>query len=337
MFDRQMPRSIVVVVLVVACGGTADPDSRAAANVAPPTANSTPSNSGSAATPNARADSGSVPARNTHTDLATRARPLAATIELPPGAVLSDGDARGLDAVGLATDEPEIHVAIDGVTLDLSIGHGQLVDASEDTHDNASRFRQMSERSRPNAWSRAYAWGDGQCFVTGGSKAADVRCHTHELKISCAAAKQLVEACATLEPNGAPVVPPTNLATTFPNTASPQARTALGATAVAIVKDNRVAFEALIAPAGITIGKRRLSATKVHDALATRTVGDLTGLTCKHDCVWTDNTGGRHDGNHVEMTPDTVSYGIQHVVRLDRQRDGSWKIVAIAEVDLGRD
>jgi hypothetical protein len=173
--------------------------------------------------------------------------------------------------------------------------------------------------------------------VTGGSKAADVRCHTHELKIACDAAKQLVEVCATLEANGPPVVPPTNLATTFPNTTSPEARTALGAVAVAIVKDNRAAFEMLVAPAGITIGKRRLSPSKLHDALATKSVGQLTGLTCQHDCVWTDNTSGSHDGAHVEMTPDTVSYGIQHVVRLDHQRDGSWKIVAIADVDLGRD
>ncbi|HEV7557526.1 MAG TPA: hypothetical protein VGO00_18810, partial [Kofleriaceae bacterium] len=276
--------AISVVVMLAACGGSADPASGSvgATKATAPVVTSKP------VTPRA--------------DLATRARPLAATIETPAGTVLSDGDGRGVDPVGLTTDEPEIHVAVGGVTLDLSIGHGQLVDAAEDAHDNASRFHQMAERLSPHAWSRAYAWSDGECFVTGGSKAADIRCHTHELKISCDAARQLVEVCATLEPKGAPLVPPTNLATTFPNTTSPQARTALGAAAVAIVKDNRAAFEMLVAPAGITIGKRRLSPSKLHAALATKSVGQLTGLTCQHDCVWTDNTSGSHDGEHVEMT-----------------------------------
>ena len=309
-----------VVVMLAACGGSGDPASGSGGATKPTTPVAT-----------------SKPAPVPRADLAKRARPLAATIETPPGTVITDGDGRGVDAVGLATDEPEIHVAVGGVTLDLSIGHGHLVDAAEDVHDNASRFHQMAERLRSSAWSRAYAWSDGHCFVTGGSKAADIRCHAHELEISCDAAKQLVELCASLEASGAPVVPPTNLATTFPNTTSPQARTALGAAAVAIVKDNRAAFEMLVAPAGITIGKRRLSPSKLHDALATKSVGQLTGLTCEHDCVWTDNTDGSHTGDHVEMTPDTVSYGNQHVVRLDHQRDGSWKIVAIADVDLGRD
>lgn len=265
-------------------------------------------------------------------DLRALPHPLAATIELPADAMIHDSVTSGMTGSGLSTDSPEIHIAVTGGSLILMRG---AQPAARDVETNGLQYQLVSERINRDAWARSYGLRQGTCLATGGAPAADVQCISENVEVPCEVAKRLMEICATLEPAGTPVDPPINLAKTFSNTTSPAARSVLGSLAVAIADDHRVAFEAFVPPAGVMIGKRRVSAARIHAALETTSVVKVTGLCDGNggDCLWSDTSRFRHDDTVIEMTPDTLSIGSLHVVRLARQRDGSWKLDAIVEID----
>ena len=302
-----MPR--FAIALVAAACGCADADGAPATQPAPPV------------TPH-------------RVDLRDRPQPFAATIEVPADAVIHDAVTFGVDASGLTTDSPEIHISTAGGSLILLRG---AEPAAQDAHYHGARYHLVGERINRDAWARSYGLHDDTCFATGGAPAADVRCISENFEVPCEVAKRLFEICATLEPSGTPVDPPVNLAKTFPHTTSPSDRAVLGSLAVAIAGDHRVAFEAFVPPAGIVIGKRRITASRIHKALETTSIAKLTGLCTGTDCLWSDSTNERHDDSSIEMTPDSLSMSSKNVVRLTRQRDGSWKLAAIVEVALPGD
>lgn len=277
-------------------------------------------------------------------DLTTLALPIAATIELHGASVHSDRST-DYDARGLTVVVPVAAIDAGGVRMDISPWTaGVTSDRTEDRHDNA-RFKLLAERVTPTGeWARLCQWhDDDDCFLTGGSTRARLRCHSHALKVSCSATA-LLDVCTSITPTGAPLPLRSDLAATFPSTSDTLARTVMGAVAVAIVTDDRQAFERYIAPGGLSIRRgsgrrataRTMSARQLHEALAHATVATLTRVTCRDACHWIDIAVGQTK-DRVAMSPNTESFGLIGVFRFVRQADRTWKLVAIEDFELGDD
>jgi hypothetical protein len=106
----------------------------------------------------------------------------------------------------------------------------------------------------------------------------------------------------------------------------------------AIAREDRPAFEHLVASRGLVIGKRVVAPAELHRRLAATTLAALTDADCRHGCEWGDNVADNDKPGVVWFTPhDQVSYGIMHVLRVAKQPDGAWRLDTIDTVDLGED
>ncbi len=134
---------------------------------------------------------------------------------------------------------------------------------------------------------------------------------------------------------------PEALDLSFPHTQDADARRAMAAVARAIMRQDLLALDRMVGAHGLKLFGKPTSTKAFADVLARDGAHKLTGIDCAHGCTWSDNVlavpqgGGSPHG--VAMTPDTVSYGLEHVVRLEAQPDGAWRVVEIGTVDLGRD
>jgi len=279
----------------------------------------------------------------TRTDLTRRPSPIAATVDLH-GASLTDDHWTEADANGLTTVIPIAAITLAGARMDITpTTADQSADRDADTKANAHRFRVVAEQTTSSGeWARLYQWRDGDlCFLTGGSPRARARCHSHEVKISCSA-QALLDVCTSIAPNGSPITPKADLAATFPATADPVARAAMGAVAMAIMTDDHATFERYLAATGVDMVPRphrprvHLTPRQIHDQLARRSITTLASIECQDRCVWSDNLGEQPD-RRAAMTPDPASFGMIRVLRFARQVDATWKLVAIDDQDLGND
>lgn len=272
-------------------------------------------------------------------DLAKLAFPLAASIEVPADAIVTNDREERRDKYGLTYQAPIAKIARGEGSLDIApdveYGHAPTtLDADLERERRRQPFAQR--QGAGGAWAVAYPWSEGDCEVRGWSPKTQLICRASAIKVPCGEVAWMLDACITLEPSGPALDPPRR--EIRGRSVDLTANEAAVAVARALATDDRAGFLAQISPRGLMLKGKRVTRGQLEDMLADESLAELVDINCTPikdrtpGCAW--NTSGTGEDGTLVVLPDNGG-GVMPQFTFTRTDETTWHLARIELVDQG--